>query len=291
MLRATLRWTLILFCLFALGPMVRVLVLRVLDADGGHAVTLAVNATFGAALVAGVAAILAAGLVGAAGAHFFSMGTGYTCAGITLAWARWGLGTFDEMVRRSPVASFRPVFAAENAVVLVLAAAMAGVIVWLATRRQPNTEKSGGDHRGLVALAVRGDEYRTKAGLAAMFIGMVVCAGVTWLVAFSDLRGQTLMAVLVGAIASGAVGQLIASSMRCTITPVVPALAAVAVAVAGPIVAGFMHNSGLLDAANRGVLLGLARPVSLDWAAGVLLGGPIGISWAGAMLDARAVDD
>ena len=88
MLRATLRWTLILFCLFALGPLVRVLVLRVYDADGGHAVTLAVNATFGAALVAGLAAILAAGLAGAAGAHFFSMGTGYTCAGITLAWAR-----------------------------------------------------------------------------------------------------------------------------------------------------------------------------------------------------------
>ncbi|GJQ29961.1 MAG: hypothetical protein HBSAPP03_18450 [Phycisphaerae bacterium] len=290
MLRATLRWTLILFCLFAIGPAVRILVLRVLDDQGGHAVTLALNATPGAAVLAGLAAFGAAGVVGALGAHLFSMGTGLLCAGITLAWARWGLGTVDAMIRQEPTGAFRFVFAGENAVALLLTACMAGLFVFLASRRQPAGAQSSSPG-GLGALVVLGGEYRVKAMLAALAVGLVAGAGMTWLDAISALRGQTLMAVFGGALVCGAVGQLIASSMRCTITPVLPVLGMLVVALAGPILAGAMHGAGLLDASNRGSLLGLAMPVSLDWAAGSLLGGPIGISWAGAMLDARAVDD
>jgi hypothetical protein len=49
-------------------------------------------------------------------------------------------------------------------------------------------------------------------------------------------------------------------------------------------------SGGALDATFGGSLLPLARIVSLDWACGLMLGVPVGLGWAGAMLDERSAD-
>jgi hypothetical protein len=51
-----------------------------------------------------------------------------------------------------------------------------------------------------------------------------------------------------------------------------------------------MHGSRIMDATFGGSLLPLARIVSLDWACGLMLGVPVGLGWAGAMLDERSAD-
>src|SRR5438128_2735762 len=93
MLKAVLRWVLILGSLFAVGPLAAVLVDRLKDVDGGHAVTLLVNGNVGAGIAAGAVLFAAALMVGFIGSHFFSLNTGMAAAGLVLVWARFSEGT------------------------------------------------------------------------------------------------------------------------------------------------------------------------------------------------------
>lgn len=290
MLRSTLRWTLILSCLFALGPVVYTLLRKVPDVEGGHAVTLFVNAAPGAAAVGGLAALVLAAIVGVAGARFFSIGTGFLCSGIVLAWARWGLGTVDDMVRLSGRPLHTGARSFENAAALAITLALAAFMVVLSAKRQPKGSPAA-HQEGLLGLAVRGEGSHAAAMGAGLAAGLIAAGAVAWLVSTSDLRGQTLMAALMAAIACGAVGQLVASTMNCTLTPVVPVLALLILGIAGPLIAPMVHGQRIVEAIYQNSLFGLARPASLDWAAGALLGGPIGLGWAGAMLDVRAAED
>jgi hypothetical protein len=287
MLRATLRWTLILACLLAIGPGVQVVLGMARDADGGKAVTLLLTGTSGrSALGAGVA-IAAAAAVGVVGAHGFSMGTGFLCAGIVLAWARWGMGTLDAIARRQPAGEFLPWLAVENVLVVAGVVALGALMVLLSLRRQ-SQRPPGSSHWG--GLFVWGEGRRASA-IGALLVGAVVCGGVTWVVAASELRGQTLMAVVCGTLAGAAGAQLIAASAHCVLTPAGVAAAMLIPALAGPIAAMTTSGGQVLDAVNQGTIPALARPISLDWAAGVLLGAPIGLGWAGAMLDERSRED
>ncbi|CAG0998022.1 hypothetical protein PHYC_02688 [Phycisphaerales bacterium] len=290
MLRSTLRWTLILACLFALGPAVYSLLLRVHDAEGGRAVTLLINADASRAAVGGLCAFVVAGAVGLVGARFFSIGTGFLCSGIVLAWARWGLGTLDDLARISGHPMHTATRAIENAAAVAITLLLACVMVVISARRQPKGSP-GAPGEGLLGVAVLGDGPRAAALGGGFAIGLVAAGAVAWLMGSSDLRGQALMAALLGALVCGAVGQLVASSMRCSLTPVVPVLVLLVLGIAGPLLAQMTHGSRLVDLIYQNEVFGLARPVSLDWAAGALLGGPIGLGWAGAMLDVRAAED
>lgn len=292
MLRSTLRWALILTCLFALGPALCHLLRRVHDASGGDSTTLLVSARPAASFGLGLLSLALAALVGLLGAHAFSIGTGLTSAGITLAWARWGLGTADGLARLDPQGSYLSRQSLEAAFVLAAAALISGGMVYIAARRQPPLTSAPNPGKPTVMnLFATGEGPLMKTAMSGIVVGVVVGGIVAWLVAFSSLRGQTLMAALCGALAAGAASQLVAASMRCTLTPLVPVLSLLVLAVAGPLLAPLIYKTTVLDASNQNTLFGLARPISLDWAAGALLGGPIGLGWAGAMLDARAIDD
>jgi len=102
--------------------------------------------------------------------------------------------------------------------------------------------------------------------------------------------GQVFAATLCGAIAAGVAGQLVASSFGATLMPAASIGSMLVVATLGPLLAGWMHGDGLTSAVFAGGVLPLAKPLSLQWAAGAVIGAPIGIGWAGAMLDARAAE-
>jgi hypothetical protein len=119
---------------------------------------------------------------------------------------------------------------------------------------------------------------------------LIAAAAVTWFLAVANAQGQTFGAALLAALAAGAVGQVLASGSRCVLTPVVPAVAILVLAVLGPLAAKMHAGNHLIESIYRGDFLGLGRPISLDWAAGALLGAPIGLSWAGAIIDQRAAE-
>ena len=83
---------------------------------------------------------------------------------------------------------------------------------------------------------------------------------------------------------------IIGLDLAAMLMPATTILAIMIIAAVSPVIAGVMHGGGLASVVYSGDVLPLARPLSLQWAAGAMIGSPIGIGWAGAMLDARAAE-
>ena len=282
-LRATCRWVLILGSLLGVGPLTSELLSGLRDVDGGRAVTLLINGDVGGAVVATLVLVAAVLVVGSLGARFFSLGTGYFCAGAVLAWAGSALGSLEGIVRRAGSGKDLYVLGVEGLIVTVGAA---GAVVWFA-------RLAGGGTQGPRGTWVERAVFAEPAPLkgrgphpAGALCAAVAAAGVAvWFIALSGDRTQTLAATITGGIASGAVAHLLHAHRR--FTPVMPILAVAVVALAGPVAAVFVEGDRLVAHVYDGTVLGLARPVSLDWAAGALIGVPLGMSWAGASAEKR----
>lgn len=283
-----LRWVLILVCGLGLGPWALQFLSEIKDADGGHAATLLVGASPLLGVVKGLIVLLVAGGVGAMGAYFFSLGTGYTCAGLVLGWSAWGVSTLGAMAHDRPLPM--TTLAIEGAGVTLAAGLIAAWADLISRSRQPTERKAGaGGWRSLLAIDADG-AAAPKAAWGALGLGVITGGATVWFFAGSSDHGQVFVSVMCGAIAAGAAGQLFASAFGATLSPVTPILSMGAVALLGPIIAGGVHGAGLVHAIYAGEVLPLARPLSLQWAGGAMLGAPIGIGWAGAMLDVRAAE-
>lgn len=290
MSKSLVRWVLILACGLALGPWALHLLDGIRDVDGGHATTMLANASPVLGFAKGAFVLLIAVVVGVLGAYFFSLGTGYLCAGLILAWSAWGVSTLADLVREGHAPLF--ILAFEGVLVTLCAAGLAAAMSVISMARQPeqpSTRKTPWTPWALLAADADGAGVPKAAG--AGFGGGVLAGGlVVWLVAASQDHGQVFAAVLCGAIAAGVVGQLIASGFGATLSPVAAILAMLVLAGIGPVLAAILHGSQLAHAVYAGEVFPLARPLSLQWAAGAMIGSPIGIGWAGAMLDARAAE-
>ncbi|MFA6044548.1 MAG: hypothetical protein WC718_06155 [Phycisphaerales bacterium] len=290
-MKPLLRWILILMCGLALGPWALHLLEGIRDVDGGHATTLLANASPVLGFAKGALVLFIAAVVGILGAYAFSLGTGYMCAGLILAWSAWGVSTLPELVREGhvPLVSL----AAEGLLVTLCAAALAGAMSVISNARQPADasppRKRAGGWWALLAADQDGVGI-PKAAVAALGAGVLAGGFVVWLVAASQDHGQVFAAVLCGAIAAGVAGQLTASNSGATLSPVTTILAMLVLAAVSPILAQVLHGAQLTSAVYGGTVLPLARPLSFQWAAGAMIGAPIGIGWAGAMLDARAAE-
>ena len=299
MLHSTAKWSFILFCLFALGPAVSTLAFHLRDVDGGPAASLLIGESLSAGLLAGTAALVAALIAGMVGAALFSMYTGLGCAGLVLAWSGWGLGTIDDFARRTRDGSDLTMLGIEGMLAAILAAGLAVMVMKVALARE---------HTGAVpskhavpprvdswvgALVVRAEENAKliPAAGAGLILAAIVMGVVVWLAALTPMRGQTLMAVVLGGMAAGLCAQLAASSFRVMLSPLAPLLGVAIVALVGPISAGVLHGAGFLPALFDGTLWPLARPLSLEWGAGALMGIPLGLAWGGSVLDLRAAGD
>jgi hypothetical protein len=233
------------------------------------------------------------------GAALFSMYTGLGCAGLVLAWSGWGLGTIDDFARRTRDGSDLTMLGIEGMLAAILAAGLAVMVMKVALARE---------HTGAVpskhavpprvdswvgALVVRAEENAKliPAAGAGLILAAIVMGVVVWLAALTPMRGQTLMAVVLGGMAAGLCAQLAASSFRVMLSPLAPLLGVAIVALVGPISAGVLHGAGFLPALFDGTLWPLARPLSLEWGAGALLGIPLGLAWGGSVLDLRAAGD
>lgn len=288
-----MRWVLILVSGLALGPWAYHFLEGLRDSDGGHATTLLANAAPFGGFLKGVVVLVLAGVVGGLGSYVFSLGTGYMCAGLVLAWSAWGVSTLGDLVREghAPLGSL----ALEGLLVTLAAAGIAAMMSVISKRRQP--EGTGGTRRAapswgawsLLAADSNGQGVPKAAG-AALGAGIAAGAGVAFLLAAGADVGQAFAAALCGAIAAGVAGQLVASSYGATLMPATTILAIMIIAAVSPVIAGVMHGGGLASVVYSGDVLPLARPLSLQWAAGAMIGSPIGIGWAGAMLDARAAE-
>ncbi|MHC4220026.1 MAG: hypothetical protein ACYSU7_16400 [Planctomycetota bacterium] len=118
-----------------------------------------------------------------------------------------------------------------------------------------------------------------ELGLRGLAAGILVLPAV-WLIARSDLKGQTLMAVVLGGMAVGLVGRLIAPHAQPRLLFAVACL----FGALGLFVAMLMVRDPLTDAYVTQTIPAVGLPMPIDYAAGSLMGVSMGLGWAKSFL-------
>jgi len=118
-----------------------------------------------------------------------------------------------------------------------------------------------------------------RHGLPGAACGALVLPGV-WLIAKSPLQGQTLMAVVLGAMAAGVVGRLVSPHVQPLLLFAAPCF----FGAAGQLAAAMVTPDPIADAYIASTLPALALPMPIDYAAGSLMGVSMGLGWAKGFL-------
>lgn len=274
MMQPVLRWSIPLVALLVLGPAAGWLTSSLHAVDGGHATSLLLNTSRSAGALAGLGVLALAAIVGLAAARLISPHYGLFSAGLVLAWGAWGTGTIDQISRATPSGSIFTWLAFEAALLLPPAVALAWAVIRFG--RHP----AGSPHQP--EPKVIKDRTAGVGFLAAAAVGAIVA----WLIALESLKGQAFGAAAIAGLLGAAAGRLVATRVSAAVF--VAGLAVVAIA--SPVSALAIHGSGMkpVIAAQGGTLFNLARVLPLDWLAGAFVGVPLGLSWAGGMLEQHA---
>lgn len=263
---AITRWIIYFFALLIAGPLAGKLILLARAVDGGPGSPL-VCASPVMGLLAAVGAVGIALLVGLASVRFIALPFAMTAAGYILAWAAWRSATVDQLIRTAGSGAPLSKLAVEG---LILG--LAGIVAAFA----------------LFRLAPRPAEGRPEPikfdqnTLVCILVGTVAGGVAAWLIAVTPLKGQAVFAGLAGGIFAAAACRLVHYD-----TPFPVMFVPVAIlAVIGPLTGVFFSGS-VVGASYRGELFALAHISPLDWIAGGMLGIPIGVSWAGSMIEKR----
>lgn len=283
MLNVLTRWAIPLSALFLLGPIGTILIVRLAAPDGGHQVSLLLSTSPIQGVLGGVLALGVALLAGVLGARFIEQRSGLMAAGLVLAWSAWNMGRVDRILARTRTPSTLYTLAAEAALFGLLAVVVAIIILKVPTRMPRfiaagDTTRTLGDktHHEPVALFDKTAPIALIAAIAGAAVG-------AWFVAAEPTKGQTFAAAAIAGLLAAAAGRL--ASQR--VSPAWFFLGLTVVAIAGPIIATFMHAGtlGPTRAALDGRLFPLARLMPLDWMAGGFVGVPLGLWWAGSLIE------
>lgn len=276
MMQAALRWIVPLFALLVAGPVAGYLTGMLRDPCGGEHASLLVSTTPALGVAAGIGAVVVAGLMGVVASKLINSHYGFFSAGLTLAWAAWGTGTIDELVRCVPGRGVFVKLAIEGLIVLLPACVFAWLIVRV-SRPAPAGSRAHPEPKAIKEPAA------AIGALAAIVAGGVIA----WLVAQTSLKGQTVAAAALAGLVAASVARLAAPGVNAAVF--VGALALLGVV--SPASALVLHGgdgaggAAVVNATQAGTLFSLARVMPLDWIAGAFIGLPIGLTWAGGMID------
>jgi hypothetical protein len=280
MKQAVLRWTMYVGALFVAGPVAGWMVALVRAPEGGPDASPLTGSEPVKGLMLGIAAVGIAGVMGLLAAWLTNARAAMTTAGLTLAWAAWRAGNVEMILREAH--SVAPLWrlAVEGTVFGLMAVAI--MIGIHAVTRRDHHESAPRDAAGL-GRTVR--ETAGGAGVLFAVVGAVAAGGaVTWIIANTGMKGQTVGAALVAGLVGAAVGRLVDNRAPASAF-LIPAAV---LAVIGPGAAAMALSGDIVGAVNRGGLFPVARVMPLDWIAGAFLGVPIGLGWTGSVVDKRA---
>ncbi|MDG1899192.1 MAG: hypothetical protein P8I74_04945 [Phycisphaerales bacterium] len=238
-----------------------------LSSQGSFGPTILQSQTPAAACLAMLASLVVGTIIAAGVSRCFQCSTGLLVLGIGMGWLALHLQTVTEVALHGSFHLLVLEGLVWSVVILVIAiviARSAGPMIqpmldpgepapdWAAS---PEAIKMG------------------AAGLAAL--------PVVWLVAQSPFKGQVLAATIIGSIAAGLVGRLIAPTVQ-------PYLLFATVCLFGALgqwVAGIMIPADQLETTiTSGGLPRIALPLPIDYAAGTLIGLPLGLQWGSSFI-------
>lgn len=290
MRQAIIRWTIYLLALFVIGPLAAAMTGSLRASDGSHAATPLFSTTPVLGLVYGVAVLLIALLTGIAAARLVNRASGFTAAGLVVAWAAWTTGDVDQMIRVSHSGSPLLSQSLEGAIFGVLALGMAAVLWIIGKPEQTDPNKRKDPEDALISALTQGPAkmfasiFRGKGGVAVIPVALLAGAAAAWFIGVSPIKGQAVFAAITAGIVAAAAGRLVEFEVSLP-TLVVPV---VVLAILGPLAGYAMAGGGgekIVAAAYANSLFPVANVTALDWIAGALIGVPIGVGWAGSMLE------
>ncbi|MBX3366134.1 MAG: hypothetical protein KF912_02315 [Phycisphaeraceae bacterium] len=255
------------------GPMVSVIAggLQLPDGATGATALTSGDRVLGSGLLLVALSIIAAS--GTLAARLSGARTGALCAGIVAMWIALRQGSPEGVILHARSGEPLIWLAIESAIV----GACMPLLLWILHRASDQNEDargSRGSGRSVTTIGAVG------AAAAAGLLGVQ-------LFGVESLKGQTIFAAFVASILAGAASRLVVSAhedvavRRATVT----AMGGVAIlALAGPLAAIAAHGREVVEAAFAGRMIRVANPAPLDWLAGGLLGVPIGVWWASAMM-------
>lgn len=277
MLHVAVRYAIPLLALFVAGPIAGYLTASLRTPDAGTGASLLVSANPTQGIIAGLISMAFALAVGVIGARLVGRRAGLFSAGLVLAWAAINTGRIDTIIGRTGSGGALNSIALEGAIVGVVGVAVA-LVIFMVPEHAPKVAPPGHHHLPPEPTKVL-DATAPIAIVAAIAAAGVAC----WLIAQSTLKGQTFAAAIIGGVFAAAAGRM--ASQR--VSPVIFVAGIALLACAAPAAAVFVHSGtdGAFKAAISGRLFALARPLPLDWLAGAFLGIPVGLTWAGSMLE------
>lgn len=283
MRKAIFEWVSLVLGVLILGPVAGLLP-AMLRSPAGSGETTALTSTkplLGIVLSLGALAIAA--VVGMFGSKTVTRPMGMACAGFTLVWVACRSGRAEMIFRESASPAMSAWMMVIEAAILALPALFVVTLV-----QKPRPLESGehaaafmevrtGLIEGLKALF---RDHRGLVGIGAAIAGAAFgCA----LGSISLLKGQCVFAGVLAGIGAGCAGGLAIAGVDSK-PSLAPYVGVMITAIAAPIVAVFMHGSGLATAAITGDLVPVGRMIPMDWIAGMFLGVPWGLSWVAGMV-------
>lgn len=262
------RWTVLSLAALVAAPLLASLFDRfALAGDGGPASTLLLCDSPAKAALALVLAFAVALALGCAGAVLSGPRTGWAAASFTLMGPAVAGGTLIDLLRwvDAPSAFYR------LAIESLLLAVPTLAIAWIIARVGKAAERDSSD------------PLPSTASATGMIVGLVAGAVGVWLMTQDTTKGQTLAGAVVGGVFAAGAGRI--ASARA---PAVGFMVVIVfLSVAGPLIGALMHGSDALRAVYEFRVAHLALPLPLDWAAGALLGVPLGLNIAGSVMERR----
>lgn len=286
MLYSVMKYVVPFGAFLGIGPIACWFTVRITGLDGGDQASLLMSSSPAQGLIAALVAFGLATVWGIVGARTVGNRSGLFAAGMILAWAAWGTGRSDWIIERTLTGGLGgsplPTFAIEGLLVGLLGTIAAIVITRVPTMEsaQPDARDPEHAHHHLP----REPNALIDSTLAYALPAAAIAGGVViWIVAQETLKGQTFAAAAVAGIAAAAAGRM--ASQRVSGAMFIVALAVLCAA--GPAIAMFIHSTpdGAVRAAQAGKLFALARPLPLDYMAGAFVGVPMGLAWAGSMIE------
>lgn len=278
MIDATIRWSLYIVALVVIGPIAGLL-MGMSDAPDGSAGTALASASPVVGVISLMLGSILAAIIGGVAAWRCGLRPGLTCAGIVLAWmagmsagivstiSAFGDGPWGLLVMEG--------------VMVALCLIGIGIVITLAAQR--HTEQPG-EHitpQSIEAMETEKTLTLTPRSAGAIAIAAAGGAAAAWFLAVTDIKGQVIAAAAIAAIVIAVVAKLVDLK-----TPAIGAIAAAALlAIVAPAYAfATVATDSALASAYAQTLPGIVRVTPLDWAAGALLGTPIGLAWAASIV-------
>ncbi|MBL8746933.1 MAG: hypothetical protein JNK58_11325 [Phycisphaerae bacterium] len=269
MSRTAWRWVLIGVSFWVLGPLAMKLMSGVRAPDGGAEASLLLSESPLMALGACAVAFALAGAAGAAGSWAFGVRTGLFVAGLVLVWPAWEGGTVLGILRRTQSVGSLRTLGFEGVVVAVATVALGYVVA-------RSGAGAGGRSEG-VERPRRGFELADVVGPT---VGLIVGAIGAAATARSEMAGQVIAAAFV----AGLVGTLASVLFNSRVNPAVVLSGLAMLAFIGPASGAVIDGANAVRHVYDGTITPLARLTPLHWAAGLLLGVPVGASWASGLV-------